>query len=527
MKLLCGLILFLCLSANAKVFTEDFTSLTRKDSSTLIWNTELGLLHPTVQVYGYRNSSQAVASQTVFSVSDGSLGAFEPSTYSQFGNIVGNQIIIDANQFPILKVTRFYLDSTHTLSSVSGPLVIHSLSTVQIDGVIECYGDDGSPSSAGSGGAAGTGRCGGYSGGRGGNSANSGFDGLPTSGNVTGGGGAIYTGATPGAGGGGGAGYIGNDGGIGENSNPAANAGGNPGSGFSGVDHGFINLNGSAGGGGASGSGSEGGGGGGAGGGTVVIHAVSGVVISNTGAILAYGGSGGGAINGGGGGGGAGGNVKILTPANFEIALSASIDVSAGASATPTNTNAGSGGEGSFGRVWLVAGSYNISGTITNSSSLLDEGFTGFVSGTVQTATSKSFDSGSSLATFQSVMAYPTSSDVTLQIAGSSDNFASDDSGWINAAAISGIAKKRYLKFRVSINNSNAAAANATFVDRVVITYDSGQQDVFAFQSSGCGLVKNTPPNSTLWLSSLLLFIPLILASRLRKPKKVRIRLRK
>lgn len=525
MKLLYWLILLTSLSANARVFTEDFSSLAYKDSSTLIWNFELGLLHPELQVFGYRNAAQATASQTTFSVSDGSYGAFVPSTYSQFGTVVGNNITIDALQIPVLKVTRFQLDSGYTLSSINGPLVIHSLSTVQINGVIVCFGNNGGNAAGASGGAGGTGRCGGFSGGAGGGATTSGNNGFPLTGNVTGGGGAIYASPVPGAGGGGGAAYIGLDGIVGGLPNPAGNAGGNPGSGFSGVDHGFINLNGSAGGGGGSGSGTEGGSGGGAGGGTVVIHAVSSVTISNTGAILLYGGNSGAANDGGSGGGGGGGNLKVFTPAKFEIASGATVNVAAGAGAIPANPNAGRGGAGSFGRAWLVAGSYLFFGSLNGTSSLADEGFVGFVSGTVQTATSKSIDTGSARVIYQSFVANPVSSDITLEVAGSNDNFASDNSGWINTAAISGIAKKRYIKFRVSLNNSNAL--NSTFVSTVTLTYDPGQIDDFTFKSGGCGLVKNSPPNSSLWLVSLLLFVPLILALRLRKPRTARVRVRK
>lgn len=527
MKFLCALILLISISAQARVVTEEFTSLTKKDSSTLIWNVELGLLHPEIQVFNYRHTGQAIASQTTFSVSDGSLGPFEPATYSRFGSVVGNHITIDASQVPILKVTRFFLEASYTLSSINGPLVIHSLSTVKIDGVIECQGNDGSSPTGVLGGAGGTGRCGGYAGGAGGASATSGVKGFPLTGNVTGGDGGIYTGATPGAGGGGGAGYVGLDGDVGENSNPAANAGGNPGVGFNGVDHSFINLNGSAGGGGGTGGEAaatpEGGSGGGAGGGTVVIHAVSGVTITSTGSILAYGGQSGATTNGGSGGGGGGGNVKIITPAKFEIETGATVDTTAGDGATPGNTDAGKGGLGSIGRLWLVAGSYVTSGTLTNGSSLLDEGESGFVSGTVLTATSKSFDTGSTQVIYQSVSTIPVSPDITVYVAGSDDNFVTDDTGWINSAAISALTKKRYFKFRVSLNNSSAT--NATLVDSVSISYDPGLQENFAFQSAGCGIVKN--PNPNMWSGCLLLLLPLLLALRLRKPKTVRVRVRK
>ncbi|WP_409478920.1 hypothetical protein [Pseudobdellovibrio sp. HCB154] len=523
MKFLGGLILLVSLSAKARVYNEDFTSLNYKDSSTLIWNFELGVLHPDLLIYGY---GQTATSQTTFSVSDGSHGAFEPATYSQFGTVVGNHITIDANQFPILKVTRFHLDSSHTLSSINGPLIIHSLSTVLIDGVITCNGNNGGNAAGGVGGAGGAGRCDGFSGGAGGNSSTSGSDGLPTAGATTGGGGGLAASALNGAGGGGGGSYynttINGDAGF---NGPPDNLGGAFGVGSS--DHEFTNLNGSAGGGGGSGSTTEGGSGGGAGGGTVVIHAVSGIVISNGGAILATGGNGGTTFsNGGGGGGGGGGNIKIFTPATLDVKVSGLITAAPGTGAPSSSQTApdGSGGIGGAGRTWIGVGNLILSGSI-NSNILYSEGIAGFVSGTVQTATSKSFDTGSKRVTYESFVADPVSSDITLQVAGSDDNFASDDSGWINAAAISGISSKRYMKFRVSLNNSDSA--NPTFVNSVTLTYNPGQIDDFAFKSGGCGLVKNTPSNSSHWLMSLLLLIPLILAWRLRRPKTVRVRVRK
>ena len=522
MKFLCGLILLISLSAKARVFTEDFTSLTYKDSSTLIWNFELGILHPELLIHGYGQSS---TSQTTFSVSDGSLGAFEPATYSQFGTVVGNHITIDAAQFPILKVTRFHLDSSHTLSSINGPLIIHSLSTVLIDGVITCNGNNGGDAVAGTGGAGGSGRCGGFSGGAGGNSSTSGSDGLPTAGATTGGGGGFANSALTGAGGGGGGSHynltINGDAGF---NGPPDNLGGAFGIGSS--DHEFTNLNGSAGGGGGSGSTTGGGSGGGAGGGTVIIHAVSGVIVSNGGAILATGGNGGAATTGGGGGGGGGGNIKIFTPATLDVQAGGLITAAEGTGALSSSQTApdGKGGDGGLGRTWIGVGNLILSGSI-NSNILYSEGTAGFVSGTVQTATSKTFDTGSKRVVYDSFVANPVSSDITLQVAGSDDNFVSDDSGWINAAAISGISTKRYFKFRVSLNNSDSA--NPTFVNDVTLTYNPGQIDDFSFKSGGCGLVKNTPPNSSPWLLSLFLLAPLILAWRLRKSKTVRVQVRK
>lgn len=521
MKRLSWLILFFSLSANARVINESFTSTANKDSSTLVWNTELGRLHPSPLVYDYGATG---TSHTTFSVSDGSDGAFEPSTYAQFGTVVGNHITVDANQFPVLKVTRFHLDASHTLSSINGPLVIHSLSTVIIDGVITCNGNNGSSAAGGSGGSGGTGRCGGFSGGAGGAAGASGNDGLPTTGTITGGLGGLFSGAVSGAGGGGGGSYYdsSNQGEAGYNGT-ITNLGGANGACTN--DDEFINFNGSGGGGGGTGSGSEGGGGGGAGGGTVVIHAVSSVVVTAGGSILATGGDGGSGISGGGGGGGAGGNIRILTPATLDVQAGGTISASHGLGANSTSQVApnGKGGFGAPGRTWLGVGTLINNGSITNNV-ITSDGLAGFVSGTVQTATSRSFDTGSNLVSYQSIAADSASSDITIQVSGSDDNFVTDDSGWINAAAISGISKKRYIKFRLSLNNSDAL--NPTFVDDVNITYDPGIQENFSFKSSGCGLVKNMPPDSLPWVVSLLL-APLLLAWQLRKPKTVRARARK
>lgn len=520
MKFLFWLTILVSLTANADVITETFSNTNQKQSSTLVWNFALGTLHPELQIIGYRSGAQPVASQTTFSVGDGIHGAFDISTYSQFGTVVGNHITIDANQFPILKVTRFHLDAAYTLSSINGPLIIQSLSTVDINGIIQCYGSDGSAATGSLGGAGGQGRCAGFAGGNGGNAANSGTNGLSLSGTTIGGGGGNYAGGNPqsGGGGGGGAGYVSNPGTPGDAPVSGTNTAGIGGVPKSGLDHGFDILVGSGGGGGGSGSLFHGGGGGGAGGGTVIIRAVDNVTISTTGAILAYGGNGGTANSGGGGGGGSGGNVSIFTPATFHCASGNVVVVAGGNGGVPTIAGAGDGGAGSFGRTWDVG---NFSGAVgeTHGSSLAVDGTVGFVSGTAQVAISKSYDTQSTLATFQSIAANVVSSDITFDVAGSDDNFVSDDTGWINSAAISAIVEKRYVRYRISINNSDSQ--NPTIVDDIFITYESGTKENFSFKSAGCGLVKNQPPQNTSWLLIILLTIPLILAWRLRKIKTV------
>lgn len=513
----CTFLFFLLISLRiyADVITEDFSTVANKESSTAVWNFATGDIHPTLQITNYQAPAQPVIPATGFDVGDGSHGAFEPSTYANFGTLIGSTLIIDANVFPVLKFTRFQLDNGYTLTSVNGPLIIYSLSTVTIDGIILCSGTNGAAASGALGGAGGAGRCGGSNGGTGGNAAQSGSSGLPFAGAVSGGAGGNYTGVAPGGGGGGGGAYAGNPGGIGANSVPATNTGGLGGNGVGGANHEFTILNGSPGGGGGSGSDTEGGGGGGGGGGTVVIHAVGDVNISVTGAILATGGNGGGANTGGGGGGGGGGSVKIFTPANLNLAAGIDVDVTGGAGAVPAVANAGDGGIGSFGRTWDMSSTFTGAGSESHGSGLLSLGTIEYVT-TAQNVISKSYDTHSSLAIFLSVTANPASPDVVFEMAGSNDDFSSDNSGWLNIALISLLEKKRYIKFKMTLTNSNALVP--TKISDVIINYDSGVKENFIFKS-GCGVISKTPPTSRsllIIIISILLLLPIAIAVKLK-----------
>lgn len=260
------LLQFLVWQTQAGVLVEDFSSVTQKETSTAVWNFVSGVIHPTLQVTNYQAPAQLAASAD-FSVGDGHHGPFNPSTYANFGTVVGSTITIDASVYDKLEFSSFHLANTYTLTSINGPLVIYSLSDVLIDGTIECSGLPGGSAIGITGGVSGLGRCGGRNGGVGGNFQASGTQGLPTAGTVTGGLGANYVGVAPGAGGGGGGAYAGNPGSNGQNSVPATNTLGAGGNGVAGANHEFTILNGSPGGGGGSGSNTEGGGGGGGGGG--------------------------------------------------------------------------------------------------------------------------------------------------------------------------------------------------------------------------------------------------------------------
>jgi hypothetical protein len=540
--------------ASADVISETFSTAAKKDVSgtTAVWNLALGIVHPNLQVSNYRVTGFPVVPVTNFEVGDGSDGVFNLATYSSFGTVSGSVITINASARPTLKLTSFQLDSGYTLTAVNGPLIIYSQSTVRIDGTINCSGENGLNAVATFGGSGGAGRCDGKNGGAGGNNASSGFQGLPVSGTVTAGFGGVYGGpnaSAGGSGGGGGGAYAGNDGSNGGNSTPAVNTGGAGGSGSAGANHDFTILNGSPGGGGGSGSDLEGGGGGGGGGGTVVIHAVGDVTISATGSILARGGNGGNAGSGGSGGGGGGGSVKIFTVGNLELDSGTSVDVTGGMGGTTVSGTAGVGGTGSFGRTWLNYSTFSGSGTESHPSLLLQLGTIEYNT-TLQQVTSLSYDTLSSTVIYNSVSTDNTHADISLEVAGSSDNFASVSTGWLPLSQLTNLNNNRYLKYRVSLNNSNATTP--TTFSSLDINYNPNLPapapaptpsptnstnfavNNYQFSSGGCGTVKTvaTPSASDfsdlsklrsfmlhVLVVSLFLIWPVVLSFRLRSKK--------
>lgn len=503
--------------ACATVLTESFVSATQKDpASTAVWNLASGVVHPTLKIvsYGMVSSDTTVG----FDVGDGSDGVFQPSTYANFGTVVGSTITIDASVFPILNFSSFQLDNGYTLTSVNGPLIIYSLSTVTIDGTILCSGFNGSPASGASGGGGGASRCNGSPGGAGGNAGASGSQGLPAAGAITGGIGAVFGAGAAGSGGGGGGAISAANGGFGQPGTGGTAGGG----GTSSPDDDFSTLSSSGGGGGGSGSNTEGGGGGGGSGGTVIIHAVGNVLVSGTGLILAHGGTGGLAISGGGGGGGGGGSIKIFSSATINLVPAGfPVDATEGAGAIPSVGAAGDGGSGSTGRTWLAVpndGTDLLGAGVENPNTSL--GFRGSIQyeTTAQTAISKSYDTGSSLTNYNSVTFNPVSTDIALQISGSSDNFVADDTGWLNASQVASLESKRFVKFKLILTNSNSFVP--TQITDVSVDYVPGTIEVFQFKS-GCGTIaRGTPlPGNQALLILLLFLLPLLFAQKLKTVK--------
>ena len=133
-------------SAQALSFSEAFTTSSRIDSTGgAVWNTARGELHPPLLVQGWDDGGGA--QDTAFSVGNGQHGGFIESRYATFdsdGVVSGGVIEINTDSWPDLQFTSFHLAAGYTIRPVgSQPLVIRSLSSVLIDGVIDCSGDDG------------------------------------------------------------------------------------------------------------------------------------------------------------------------------------------------------------------------------------------------------------------------------------------------------------------------------------------------------------------------------------------------
>lgn len=502
------------LTAHAATLTESFTTRADFASGSAIWNQALGKIHPTLQAMNYA----ATFTPLPVDVGDGSDGVFDNTTYAAFGTVVGTTLTIDTDIRPVLQVTSFTLDPTWKIVTVgSNPLKIYSLSTVVIQGEIHCEGEDGGASVGVTPGSGGNGHCGGQNGGdggpAGGGAAQPGDD---ASAAVTGG--TAGTGTLMGGGGGG----------SWSSASPPTNGphasapDGQAGAYVSEPD--FSTLAGGAGGGGGSGDATTAGGGGGAGGGVVIIHAVGNVEIgqaptSTTGFIYAGGGKGGDAAGTGGpGGGGGGGSIQIFSGSEiFLYNTDASGASQAPGGASGTNTAADTGAAGGLGRSWISTSTFFTSGTGHYSPIEESPGVTGFNSGDIEfnpateSIVTKAFDTNTQSFSIQSLDFTPASSDFLFEVAGSSDNFASDDTGFQTDPAL--VANKRYLKMRLSITTSNVVTPD--MIDSATITYllSGGTQNLIAgqnsfnFKSAGCGRIDGGSAGNSLWL----LLTPLML----------------
>lgn len=522
--------LFLANTTSADVVMESFATRDQFSSGNLIWNQALGIVHPRLEIQGYGGG----ASTDFIDVGDGSDGPFQRSTYTTFDPTANDtDKIVRINTNKTWNFTKFELDAGWKLiPEGTSALKINSLSTVVINGEIHCQGGDGQAPTGGARltpGNGGVTRCGGGAGGSGGQAYTgtlitaAGQQGFTPDSNISGGHpGTVTAAVTTGAGGGGGGAFSDEAGLIDGRNGAGGNAiGGAEGTNF--IDHTFINPFGGAGGGGGSGSNSEAGAGGGGGGGAVFIHAVGDVTLGTNGFIFAHGGNGADTPgNGGAGGAGGGGSIQIFAGGNFLMQALAGVHVDArkgtpGQSLASAGTN-GDGGIAHVGRTWIGVGTYDGANTASYLPTEDPAMFPGDARYEMinESVISKSFDTLSTLPAFVSIQASSNDlAQVTVEVAGSSDDFISDNSGWLAENQIASLNNKRYLKFRLNIDN-NSGTVPVTVSD-ITVTYSKGLLKDFEFKGAGgCGLVKRTGgANSGLYL--LFLLLPFIFYKRLRR----------
>jgi hypothetical protein len=511
------LIFFISMSVSAAELSEDFSSLSDFVSGTAIWNQALGKVHPTLQVVNYDDGTTGnpvPPTPIAVDVGDGSHGVFDVSTYSRFsvgGDVSGNKIRFDTSAYPILKVTSFHLAPGWVLEPVgSNPLIIYSLSTISIEGEIWCQGNIGGTPLGSIPGAGGRGRCGGGDGGDGGSGA-TGNDGITPNASIGSGKGGTS------------AGMSGGGGGAWSTAFPAT-AGSNGGvAGTSTSDPTFTNNYGGAGGGGGSGNGGDAGAGGGGGGGTVILHAVGDISIgtapsSSTGFIYVHGGDGGTTTGtGGAGGGGGAGGIQVFSGATIHIYNSDIVhptgNAERGTGGTSTSSN---GGLGAAGRNWFSSVTYNSAGGYYSpgEESPLRPGAIEYNAAT-QFVVTRSFDVQSSFPEYAPITTTPASADFAIEVAGSNDDFASDDTGFTTNFSL--LKNKRYVKFRASITTSNVNTPD--MLDTVTITYTPNQRENFEMKAVGCGRVGGSSSRGPITL--LPLFAVLLLLIYLRRKSKL------
>ncbi len=474
------------ISAEAGVVTDDLSVSKIDAASTGVWNLVSGKLH-VPWVANFSGDNTPGQEDVIVDVGNGADGVFDAANFTRF-DAAATASLVTLDTSRVYQFTQFTLPAGVTLKgSGSQPLRFRVQGDVLIEGTIDLKGGNAGaaqmPVAAANGGSA---CCGGGAGGSGRVTTES-ADGTTPS---AGGGGGGIAGTTSGAGGtdGGAAGGGGNAfaGGAGQ-------AGG-AGAGGGGLAYGVNSLStlvGGAGGGGGGGNTftpSRGAGGGG-GGGAIAFFAGGDFTVSATGLIQTVGGTGGLGGNAAGmGGGGAGGSVLIYAAGSGVDNNSApGIDSQGGSGGNDGGGGMLNGGDGSIGVHWFGFGTG-------------DGGFTGtgnenpapatpvkpkvFYSTASYQVTSTAYDTGTPSPNYLSFSAETTEgaagSTVSFEVAGSSDQFVSDDTGFVPATQITSLDGKRYLRFRATLKSASPTATPT--VESIRIAF----QPVFEFSIGGC-----------------------------------------
>lgn len=521
-------------STKAATWSDDFASTSLIETTTMKFNAATGVLYPTVQIQGWNLGSGGQVTNLDFG--DGRHGAFDSTTYSRFGTVVGSTVTINTEDFcqspsdascP-LQVTSFNLAAGTTLIGTGAkPLEIRSLTDIIVAGTINCSGADGTAMNSNNTvvSSGGTGRCGGGSGGNGGSIVTEATNGTLGGTSLTRAGlGANTANASPAAnnvgaaGGGGGGGYSQVATGAEEGYSQAAVIWDSEGGNFD--DQGFSEVGGGSGGGGGKPySGTDvanhsSGGGGAGGGGVVLLSAFRDITVS--GSVLANGGNGGGTtgtLRAGAGGGGGGGTIGVWAGRNLSFPLSGVISAmggSGGASGidvadapTGDNPEQGKGGDGGDGRTWITDNDQCNGATCPAGENPpflgVDEGYVRSVISAFSVV-SREIDLRNTapvLNSFSVTASLSGGSSITSEIATSDQTGFDPTSLWVTASSLVGQPLKRFVRYRLTVDNQDANSP--AIVDAVTLDYSGHQQNDFAFTASCASLAELTaPPTATL-----------------------------
>jgi len=486
------------LALPAQALVENFTTLEPLDSaSTATWNLDTHQLEVPLKIDRTQADGFAQEDEDLLigSGRDGAFNASTLATWDTLGGAITNQVTLSGDR--VYEFSSFVLPVGTTLKCAGdGALRIRVQGEALIEGTVDLRGGAGNASTGGAG------SCTGKGGGNGGVAGN-GANGLSATTSAVGGG----FGGTGAGGNGGGAGHDGS---------------GNPGGGGAGgaagdeYDTPYIDelLGGSGGGGGASNGGADGGAGGG-GGGTLRLSTGLDLRIAASGQVLATGGDGETAGGGAGhGGGGSGGGLALF--AGKKLIHLGTINFAGGESG-----GGAADGRAAPGRGRLTSReAADISGTVTPGPNIPDDGRIIFSAGTYDIV-SRPYDSGLRYPIYNAVTAEATlaGGTITYSVAGSSDNFTTDDTGFLSTSELEKLEGKRYLKFRVRLTG---AATDASPVVRS-LTFDltEGFRQEFRYVAAACAATHGERTGGGWELLGFLYLITLPLFSKAKRSRRL------
>lgn len=515
------LLLAVSTGAGAETLTEDFKTATHRDPSGIaVWNLAETRAH--VPYFADTNAGLPNGPDDKrINIGDGSDGAFDSTTFATFDPAAtATKVTLDTSK--IYQFTTFTLPAGVTLTgSGSSALRIRVQGAVDISGTINLNGGGGADGSADTSlnPAGGTSCCGGGAGGAGASNG-TGSDGVSGDlGNI--GSGKAGSKSVNDGGGGGGAGYR-TDGDPGE-----AGVGGPGKEGKDYTDNLLSKLQGGSGGGGGGAGANSNGAGGGGGGGALQIECGGTLTVRAGGSLYSKGGAGGAVTDvtrkGGGGGGGSGGSIALFAGGQFTN--NGSIRATGGAGGVGAGTG-GNGGAARDGQVRFVNAQNDgwIGGDENPLPNMANFGQVQYDTSGSTVLLSKSYDIANSNPTYNSSTisgTFPAATTTVLEWAGSSDDFASDNTGFVPTSNLSTLNGKRYVKFRITMNSTNPA--QSPDVRSVTLDYTPREQGSFTFALAGCARVgpgRGSSPWGWLGLCAYLVSLPILAGRRRGRPRR-------